>query len=44
MLRYFLRRLLVAVPTLLAIITISFFMIRVAPGGPFDATARRRRR
>ena len=37
MLRYFLRRLLIAIPTLLAIITISFFMIRAAPGGPFDA-------
>ncbi|HLY57082.1 MAG TPA: ABC transporter permease subunit [Stellaceae bacterium] len=37
MLRYVLRRLLIAVPTLLAIITISFFMIRVAPGGPFDS-------
>ena len=37
MLRYVVRRLLIAVPTLLAIITISFFMIRVAPGGPFDA-------
>jgi oligopeptide transport system permease protein len=36
-LSYLLRRLLIAVPTLLAIITISFFMIRVAPGGPFDA-------
>lgn len=37
MLRYFVRRLLVSIPTLLAIVTISFFMIRVAPGGPFDA-------
>jgi oligopeptide transport system permease protein len=37
MLKYFLRRLLLAIPTLLAIITISFFMIRVAPGGPFDS-------
>jgi oligopeptide transport system permease protein len=37
MLRYFLRRLLVAIPTLFAIIAISFFMIRLAPGGPFDA-------
>jgi oligopeptide transport system permease protein len=37
MLRYFLRRLLVAIPTLFAIIAISFFMIRIAPGGPFDA-------
>jgi oligopeptide transport system permease protein len=37
MLRYLLRRLLVSIPTLFAIITISFFMIRIAPGGPFDA-------
>ncbi len=37
MLRYFLRRLLVAIPTLFAIIAISFFMIRIAPGGPFDS-------
>jgi len=36
MLRYFLRRLLIAIPTLLALITISFFMIRAAPGGPWD--------
>ncbi len=40
MLRYFLRRLLIAIPTLLAVITISFFMIRVAPGGPFDENRR----
>lgn len=38
--RYFIKRLLVSIPTLLAIITISFFMIRVAPGGPFDANRR----
>ena len=37
MLRYFLRRILVSIPTLLALITISFFMIHAAPGGPFDA-------
>ncbi len=37
MLRYVCRRLLVAVPTLLVIITLAFFMIRVAPGGPFDS-------
>jgi oligopeptide transport system permease protein len=37
MTRYLLRRVLAAVPTLFAIITISFFMIRLAPGGPFDA-------
>ncbi|MBV9218906.1 MAG: oligopeptide ABC transporter permease OppB [Methylobacteriaceae bacterium] len=30
------RRLLAAVPTLFLIITISFFLVRVAPGGPFD--------
>ncbi len=34
--RYVLRRLLVAVPTLFAIVTIAFFAIRVAPGGPFN--------
>ena len=33
---YVLRRLVTAVPTLLVIITIAFFMMRVAPGGPFD--------
>jgi oligopeptide transport system permease protein len=36
MLRYFLRRLVISVPTLLALITISFFLIRIAPGGPWD--------
>jgi oligopeptide transport system permease protein len=30
------RRLLTAVPTLFLVITISFFLIRLAPGGPFD--------
>ena len=35
MLRYILRRLLSSIPTLLIIITIAFFMMRVAPGGPF---------
>lgn len=34
--RYVLRRLLVAIPTLLVIITLAFFMVRFAPGGPFD--------
>lgn len=37
MLRYSLRRLLGAVPTLLILITIAFFMMRAAPGGPFDS-------
>lgn len=36
MLSYILRRSLSAIPTLFVIVTISFFLIRVAPGGPFD--------
>lgn len=40
MLRYILTRLLTFVPVLLAIITITFFMVRLAPGGPFDADRR----
>jgi len=36
MIRYVLRRLLTAIPTIFAIITLSFFMMRVAPGGPFN--------
>jgi oligopeptide transport system permease protein len=34
--RYFLRRLGGAVPTLFLIVTASFFLMRAAPGGPFD--------
>ncbi|MFL5336835.1 MAG: oligopeptide ABC transporter permease OppB [Geminicoccaceae bacterium] len=34
--RLILRRLAIGVPTLLIIITLSFFMMRLAPGGPFD--------
>jgi len=30
------RRLLAAVPTLFVIVTLAFFLIRLAPGGPFD--------
>ncbi len=30
------RRLLTAIPTLLGIILVSFFLMRLAPGGPFD--------
>ncbi len=37
MLRFLLRRLLVAIPTLLLVVTIAFFMMRAAPGGPFDS-------
>ena len=40
MLGYALRRLLGAIPTLFIIITITFFMMRLAPGGPFDAERR----
>jgi oligopeptide transport system permease protein len=36
MLRYALRRILGVLPTLFIIITLSFFVIRLAPGGPFD--------
>jgi oligopeptide transport system permease protein len=36
MLRYALRRIAGIVPTLLVIITVSFFVVRLAPGGPFD--------
>ena len=36
MLRYIARRLLTAIPTLFFIVTLAFFLIRVAPGGPFD--------
>ncbi|WP_316858466.1 ABC transporter permease subunit [uncultured Cohaesibacter sp.] len=36
MLRYVFKRLLTAIPTLFLIVTLSFFLIRVAPGGPFD--------
>jgi oligopeptide transport system permease protein len=36
MLRYVLRRLLTAIPTMFVIVTLSFFLMRVAPGGPFN--------
>lgn len=35
--RFLLWRLLSAIPTLLAIITLAFVLLRAAPGGPFDA-------
>ena len=34
--RYVIRRLLGVIPTLFIIITVAFFMMRAAPGGPFD--------
>jgi oligopeptide transport system permease protein len=36
MTKYIVRRLIGLVPTLFVIVTISFFIIRIAPGGPFD--------
>ncbi len=36
MLNHSLKRLLAAVPTLLLLITLAFFLMRAAPGGPFD--------
>ena len=38
MLRFLLRRLLVALPTLLLVITVAFFMMRAAPGSPFETS------
>ena len=40
MMRFALRRLLGAIPTLFVIITLAFFMMRAAPGGPFDSERR----
>jgi oligopeptide transport system permease protein len=37
---YALRRLLGAIPTLFVIVTLTFFMMRIAPGGPFDSERR----
>lgn len=37
MLNYSIKRLISAVPTLFLLITVAFFLIRVAPGGPFDS-------
>jgi oligopeptide transport system permease protein len=36
MLNYALKRILTIIPTLFVIITLTFFLMRVAPGGPFD--------
>ncbi len=37
---YAVRRFLGAIPTLFIIITLAFFMMRIAPGGPFDSERR----
>ncbi len=36
MLKYSLKRFIGAIPTLLILMTLAFFMMRMAPGGPFD--------
>ncbi|PPD16335.1 MAG: ABC transporter [Methylobacterium sp.] len=36
MVLFVLRRFLSAIPTLFVVVTLSFFLMRVAPGGPFD--------
>jgi oligopeptide transport system permease protein len=36
MLLYVFRRLLTAIPTLFVIVTLAFFLMRIAPGGPFN--------
>lgn len=36
MFSYIIRRLLLIIPTLLGIMTINFFVIQLAPGGPVD--------
>lgn len=40
MTRFILRRVLGFLPVMLAILTLTFFLVRVAPGGPFDAERR----
>ena len=40
MMGYALRRFLGAIPTLFVIVTMAFFMMRLAPGGPFDRERR----
>jgi len=40
MARYVVRRLLEFIPVLFAIVTLTFFLVRLAPGGPFDSDKR----
>jgi oligopeptide transport system permease protein len=35
--RFLTSRLLQAIPVILAVITVTFFLVRIAPGGPFDS-------
>lgn len=43
MLRYILKRLLLIIPTLLAIVIINFFIVQLAPGGPVEEMVTRLR-
>ena len=40
MLGFIVRRVLEFIPVVLAIITMTFFLVRLAPGGPFDSDKR----
>ena len=37
MISIFIKRLLLAIPVLLAVASLTFFLVKLAPGGPFDA-------
>ena len=37
MLKFILLRIIQAIPVVLAVITVTFFLVRAAPGGPFDS-------
>ena len=37
MLSIFIKRVLMAIPVLLAVASLTFFLVKLAPGGPFDA-------
>ena len=37
MMRFFVGRLLQSIPVIFIVITATFFLVRAAPGGPFDA-------
>ena len=33
---FIIKRILQAIPVMLVVVTVTFFMVRAAPGGPFD--------
>lgn len=39
MLKYIGKRFLVSLLTILVVITVTFFLMRLMPGGPFDGTS-----